>query len=100
MPASARTIASQTVAVESPMAPASTWSRPRPGLLWTLMWGRISAGSSRMRAAILSMFRFAAGRSRTSAGVDQLAPVVADRAAVLPPDTRRRLLDQGAARGT
>ena len=68
-PESTRTIASHTVATDSPIAPASTCSRLSCGLLWTLMCGRIFAGMVVSRPAIVAMFRFAAGRSRMSAGV-------------------------------
>ena len=63
------TTASHTVAVEMPIAPASTCMRASSGLLCTLMCGRIFAGMPSSRCAIFSMFRRAAARSRISAGV-------------------------------
>ena len=40
MPASIMTIASQAVAVETPIAPASTWRREIWGALWVFVCGR------------------------------------------------------------
>ncbi|MBA7689281.1 hypothetical protein ES703_97787 [subsurface metagenome] len=69
MPARLITIASHTVAVHTPMAPASTWSFASSTDFCTLMCGRSSAGIVLMRSAMKAMLRLATSRSRISAGV-------------------------------
>src|SRR4249919_3806190 len=62
-------LASQTVAVVRPIAPASSCMRPSIGLLWILACGRRFAGSGSMRRFISAMFFSTSARSRISAGV-------------------------------
>ncbi len=77
-PASTIALASHTVAVVSPIAPASICICPRIGLLWIFACGRSAEGNVDIRLAISSMLARTTGRSRTSAGVgtsSRLAPI-------------------------
>ena len=69
IPARAITMASQTVAQPTPIAPYSTSMRAMCGLLCTLTWARSVAGTSRMPVAMTSRFARSWARSSSRAGV-------------------------------
>ena len=97
-PALAITIASQTVAVATPTAPARTWRRLSCGLLWVLTCGRTATPRPRAWSAILSMLRSTAARSSSSAGVTDVLAVAPDHRPVRVASLRGGRLDQvGAA---
>ena len=79
-PASIMTIASHAVAVETPMAPASTWRRAIWGALCVFVCGRRLFPARSMWPAITAMFWRAMSRSSRSAGVSsslRLRPIAA-----------------------
>ncbi len=90
IPASIIAVASQTVAVVSPIAPASICIWPRTGLLWIFACGRSAAGTVSIRRRISSMLARTFGRSRISAGVasssrgEPMNPRAAARRSLIP----------------